>query len=127
MRPKDLEKLHGRLVRFNSFFFVRKLNRAVKIISKFSRSLSGTVRVVDDLKLALRHILEYVQKSEPASISRCVGQTWFIFSYEPLSANAATVGAVLGDPCGSVCSFFGESLNDECRRIFTKSSNHRAR
>ena len=77
--PKDLERLHGRLAWFNSSFG-RKLNRGVKIISKFSRSLSVTVRVVDGLKVALRHIMEYVQKSKPPSISRCVGQTWFIFS-----------------------------------------------
>ena len=110
--PKDLEKLHGRLVWFNSYIFGRKLNRAV---------FEG------DLKLALDHIFEYVGEAEPASISRCVGQTWFLFSdgaYEPFNAHAASIGAVLVDPCGRVCSFFGEALDDECRDIFTKSSCH---
>ena len=99
----------------------------MKIISKFSRSSSSTVRVVDDLKFALVHPFDYVSGSEPASISRCVGQAWFLFSdgaHEPLIANAATIGAVLVDPCGRVCSFFGEALDDECQSVFTKSSGH---
>ena len=68
-----------------------------------------------------------VSRSEPASIPRCVGQTWFLFgdgAYEPLSANAATIGAVLVDPCGRVCSFFGEALDDECQSVSTGSSSH---
>ena len=76
---------------------------------------------------ALDHILEYVGEAEPASVSGCVGQTWFLFSdgaYELHNAHAATIGAVLVDPCGRVCSFFGEALDDECRDIFTKSSCH---
>ncbi len=61
--------------------------------------------VTEELRGALQDILEYVGQAEPEWISRCVGQTWFIFSdgaYEPLHTNVATVGAVLLDPCGRV-------------------------
>ena len=125
--PKDLERLHGRLVWFNSYIFGRRLNRAAKVVSRYSRSTSKTIFVSAELHVAFGDLLSYVKEAEPASISRCVGQTWFIFSdgaFEPNQVHAATIGAVLVDPCGRVRSFFGEALSAEGLEVFTRSSAH---
>ena len=42
---KELERLHGRLVWFNSFVFGRTLKAAVAIVSKCSRANSAQVKV----------------------------------------------------------------------------------
>ena len=127
LSPKDLERLHGRLVWFNSYVFGRRLNRAVKVISRYSRFNGRFVSVSTELRVALDDLLRFVCAAEPASISRCMGQTWFVFSdgaFEPGHKHPATIGAVLVDPCGRVCSFFGEAIPDAGISIFTKASAH---
>ena len=123
--PKDLERLHGRLVWFNSYVFGRRLNRAVKVISRYSRFNGRSVSVSTELQVALDDLLRFVSAAEPASISRCMGQTWFVFSdgaFEPGHEHPATIGAVLVDPCGRVCSFFGEAIPEAGISIFTQAS-----
>ena len=50
---KALEKLHGRLVWFNSYVFGRELNAAVRVISRHARMKAKTISKTDPLEKAV--------------------------------------------------------------------------
>ena len=113
--PKELERLHGRLVWFNSFVFGRLMSHAVKSISSACRSCEKNVMVGSELKEALTLVRNLVEQSKPLEINRSLCRTWIIFTdgaFEPESDRPATVGGVLISPNGSVMECFGESLPD---------------
>ena len=67
---KQLERLHGRLVWFNSHIFGRSINKAVRVISKRARQREGSVVVGEELVWALHHLL-VVTNAQPLKISKC--------------------------------------------------------
>ena len=49
---KQLERLHGRFVWFNSYIFGRRINSAVRVVSKYSRSANNPTKLDEPLKTA---------------------------------------------------------------------------
>ena len=124
---KELERLHGRLVWFNSFVFGRTLKAAVAIVSKHSRANSTKVRVEDSLKDALTVLQHELAKDEPLIVTEATTRTWTVYTdgaYEPDGAIKASVGAVLVDEQGLVIECFGIELQESLREEFLKDSNH---
>ena len=78
VNTKELERLHGRLVWFNSFVSGRDLKAAVKIISQFSRSSSNstTFALSNVLREALLTLRDELAKSEPVVVRKAVSKTW---------------------------------------------------
>ena len=72
---KQLERLHGRLVWFNSYIFGRSINKAVRVISKHARQSEGSVKVGEELVWALHRLLEVVTNAQPLKISKCLSLT----------------------------------------------------
>ena len=125
--PKDIERLHGRLVWFNAYIFGRKINRAVRTLSSLSRSHNSSIKVEGQLREALIFLREEVESVEPLRIERCLSNTWIVFTdgaFEPSSSNPATIGGVLVSPHGSVVSYFGEALPPELTKHFVEKSKH---
>ena len=119
--PKELERLHGRLVWFNAYIFGRKINRAVRTLSSLSRSHVPAIQVESQLREALVFLCEEAESVEPLRIERCLSDTWIIFTdgaFEPTSPNPATIGGVLVSPTGVVVSYFGEALPAELTKHF---------
>ena len=114
IKCKQLERLHGRLVWFNSYIFGRGINKAVRAISQHSRQSEGSVVVGDELSGTLHRLLEVVANGKPLKIRKCLSLTWVIFTdgaYEPSSDVPAPFGGLLVHPQGgAVVEFFGEGL-----------------
>ena len=125
--PKDLERLHGRLVWFGSFVFGRQMNISLRLLNKHASLRSRSVAVSGDLKDALQHIRDRLVHCRPARISKAINSTWIIFTdgaYEPGSECVASIGGVLISPHGSVVHYFGEMLNASLVADFEKDSEH---
>ena len=125
--PKDIERLHGRLVWFNAYIFGRKINRAVRTLSSLSRSHNSSIKVEGQLREALIFLREEVESVEPFRIERCLSNTWIVFTdgaFEPSSSNPAAIGGVLVSPHGSIVSYFGEALPTELTKHFVEKYKH---
>ena len=125
--PKDLERLHGRLVWFGSFVFGRQMNISLRALHKFSALKSREVAVTLELREALLHIRSRLVAAKPTQICRTINQTWIIFTdgaYEPGSTCVASIGGVLVSPQGNVVHYFGEQLNDTLVSDFEQDSEH---
>ena len=102
---KELERLHGRLVWFNSFVFGRLMNHAVKIISINCHSNSKYVACGTELKNALDQLRKTLLSCKPLEISKSLCKTWIVFTdgaFEPTAHHRATLGGVLVSPNGTV-------------------------
>ena len=69
-KPKELERLHGWLVRFNAYIFGRRMNRAVSCISRSSRLRTLSIRVEPDLMDTLMFLCEAIENHELLRIHR---------------------------------------------------------
>ena len=126
--PKTLESLHGRLVWFGSFVFVRKMNIFVRTLSSFSMRTCRAISVEGELEFALRSLAEVLESSQPARIDRCIFSTWLIFSDGALETvedkRCATIGAVLVSPKGSILEYFGLEVPTLLVDEFFTESDH---
>ena len=64
--PKELERLHGRLVWFNSFVFGRTLKAAVSVVSKYARASTSKVGVQGHSKMRLLFFKESWPGTNPS-------------------------------------------------------------
>ena len=125
--PKEIERLHGRLVWFNSFVFGRLMNHAVAALSKACRVNDRHIHIGPDLKEALSHLKHTLEESKPMEISKSLCTTWIVFTdgaYEPSSQRKATIGGVLISPSGAVVECFGECLNENLLAELLTESSH---
>ena len=125
--PKELERLHGRLVWFSSFVFGRVMNHSVKEISAVCRSCERSVGLEQSLKDALIQVRALLETCKPLEITKSLCRTWIIFTdgaFEPDSSHPATVGGVLICPGGSVMQCFGESLHGTLVDELLSQSQH---
>eukprot|EP00435_Cladocopium_sp_Y103_P072300 s179_g39.t2 len=124
---KDLERLHGRLIWFNSFCFGRRMNSLIRILSNFSHMSSKSISVCDKLKGTLLELKSHVDSAAPVEIGRDINTTWIVFtdgSYEPSSEPPAAIGAVLVSPQGQVVQSFGEYIPASLTAILLRESEH---
>ena len=127
VNQKELERLHGRLVWFNSFVFGRTLKAAVSVVSKFARAPMPRVTVEGPLKDALVVLQDELTKDEPVSINSATTKTWTIYTdgaFEPTGEVRASVGAVLVNPDGLVVECIGLKLPDSLTSEFEEDSMH---
>ena len=86
---KELERLHGRLIWFNSFCFGRTLNVLIRYLSGFAHTASR-ITAVDGLSLRiLKDLKDQLATVEPVQVHRDINKTWIIFtdgSFEPSSS-----------------------------------------
>ena len=102
--PKELERLHGRLIWFGSFIYGRMLNRLVKEVSNMARVRGKLLTFNESFLDVLHRLMAAVQDSKPVAIGRSMCHTCIIFidgAYEPDSKQPATFGAVLVAPSGT--------------------------
>eukprot|EP00435_Cladocopium_sp_Y103_P067691 s116_g30.t1 len=127
VRVKDLEKLHGRLVWFNTFIFGRTLKAAVSVVSKFARVDGPSVAVEGELRNALVVLQAELAKDEPVRVTPAVTDSWIIFTdgaYEPDGEIKASVGGLLVAPNGLVVECFGMELPPTLLAEFLENSKH---
>ena len=113
---KELERLHGRLIWFNSFCFGRTLNMLIRYLSGFAHTASRMIAVEGLLLRSLEDLKGQLATVRPVQVHRDINKTWIIFtdgSFEPSSSNPAAVGAVLVSPSGIVSEFFGERVHKQ--------------
>jgi len=125
--PKELERLHGRLVWFNAFVFGRKMNHAVRTLSLACHSTEKSLRLAGELRRALARLQGLLVDSRPLEISKALCNTWVIFTdgaYEPESDHPSTVGGILISPCGVATSYFGEELSRALTEDLLIDSQH---
>ena len=111
--PKDLERLHGRLIWFTAFVFGRMMNQLVKCVSQESLKKTKVIDLSPDFLSNLMNLKTAINESKPVLISRSLCTTWYIFTdgaFEPGAAVVARVGAVLISPHGTPVQCFGEEV-----------------
>ena len=59
--PKELERLHGRLVWFNAYIFGRRILRAISCVSRFARLNASSIPIEDDLMEHLSFLREAIE------------------------------------------------------------------
>ena len=124
---KALEKLHGRLVWFNSYVFGRELNAAVRVISRHARMKAKFIARTAPLESAVTFLIEELTRSKPVRLSTSHCNTFFVFTdgaYEPTSATPATIGGLLVDEWGRSLEFFGLALPSSLLEQFLEFSEH---
>ena len=125
--PKELERLHGRLIWFGSFIYGCMLNRLVKEVSNMARVRGKLLTFNESFLDVLHRLMAAVQDSKPVAISRSLCHTWIIFTdgaYEPDSNQPATFGAVLVAPSGTPIEMFGEQAPATLLDEFLHESQH---
>ena len=109
--PKELERLHGRLIWFSAFVFGRTMNQLVKNISLESLQKKKVISFTSEFLQTLTDLKHAIGSSKPVVISKTLCTTWYVFTdgaYEPDSDVLASVGAVLISPTGTPVQCFGE-------------------
>ena len=117
--PKDLERLHGRLVWFNSFVFGRQLNSILKLISLACRSKAKQLELSEEFN-ALQDLSLQLTDVKPLAIR-------YVFtdgSYESDSAYLGAVGGVLVAPSGIARECFGSEVPSSILKALVKFSKH---
>ena len=125
--PKELERLHGRLVWFNAFIFGRLMNHSVRTLTLACHSTKSYVKFDPGLTEALEQLRSMLLNTRPLEISKSLCSTWIIFTdgaYEPESATPSTVGGVLISPCGVATECFGEALHENLTKELLAESKH---
>ena len=125
--PKELERLHGRLVWFNAFIFGRLMNHAVRTLSLACHSSKSFLKFEPSMLEALGQLRGMLVSTRPLVISKSLCSTWIIFTdgaYEPDAVHPSTVGGVLISPCGVVTECFGEALAGSLTTELLAESKH---
>ena len=124
---KALEKLHGRLVWFNSYVFGRELNAAVPVVSRHARMKAKSINKTDQLTKAVGFLIEELTRAKPVQLSTSHCNTYFIFTdgaFEPTSDTPGTIGGLLVDEWGRSLEFFGLAVPSELMQQFLEFSEH---
>ena len=124
---KALEKLHGRLVWFNSYVFGRELNAAVRVISRHARMKVKSIAKTEQLTKAVSFLMEELTRAKPVQLSTSHCNTFFVFTdgaYEPTSETPGTIGGLLVDEWGRSLEFFGLALPSSLMNQFLEFSEH---
>ena len=111
--PKELERLHGRLIWFSAFVFGRMMNQLVKTISLESLQRKKVIHFTSEFLQTLTDLKHAIGSSKPVVISKTLCTTWYVFTdgaYEPDSDILASIGAVLISPTGTPVQCFGEAV-----------------
>ena len=124
---KALERLHGRLVWFNSYVFGRELNTAVRVISKHARMKAKSITKTEQLTGALSFLMSELTKAKPVQLATSHCNTFFVFTdgaYEPNAEAPGTIGGLLVDEWGRSLELFGLAVPSSLMEQFLEFSEH---
>ena len=130
LKPKDAERLRGRLQWYDTFLFGRVANYAMSVISKRAISCSLSGNLDPPLKRSLLFPKERVLVSQPVRLTKEAGKTYFIFTDGAVEPTAdgngvvASVGGILYNADGVAEAFFSEQVPQLIMDMFLKHSSH---
>ena len=130
LKPKDAERLRGRLQWYDTFLFGRVANYAMSVIGKRASSCSTVGNLDSQLKRALLFLKERVLVSKPLELTRMAGKTFFVFTdgaVEPAADGTqilASVGGILYNSDGVAEAFFSEKVPQLILNMFLQHSSH---
>ena len=112
LSPKNAERLRGRMVFFEGYTFGRVANAAVKNLGRMSLNQNIENVLEEDLKTALRFLIQRVKSAEPIHIEKCLLATWLVFTDGACAAEdkSGGVGGILISPGGMCVSFFSSAV-----------------
>ena len=130
LKPKDAERLRGRLQWYDTFLFGRIANYSMSVISKRAISCSMGGSLDPPLRRALQFLKEHVLVSQPVQLTKAAGKTYFIFTdgaVEPTEDGTrilASVGGILYNADGVAEAFFSEQVPQLILDMFLQHSSH---
>ena len=127
MSRKDAEKLRGRLQWFESFAQGRIAQQALRVISRIASSGRQKEELVAFELNAIAFLKERVLGAPPTQIQSTNLSTWLIFSdgaCEGDEQKQGSIGAVLVNPDGVVCSYISEEVPEYWMKYFLSDSAH---
>ena len=130
LKPKDAEKLRGRLQWYDTFLFGRMASYSMSVISKRATSCSIDGRLDPQLRRALKFLKEHVQVSKPVELTKAAGKTYFVFTDGAVEPSAdgtqiiASVGGILYNGDGVAVAFFSEKVPKLILDRFLQYSSH---
>jgi hypothetical protein len=127
--PKDLERLHGRLIWFSAFVFGRMINQMVKQVSAMSLQRTRVVQFDDFFLSTLCDLKETIIQAKPVSISRSLCTPWIFFTdgaYEPGTECLAALEGRWSPPEGSSCNVLESGYPPHWSRVFWRLQTSRS-
>ena len=130
LKPKDAERLRGRLQWYDTFLFGRVANYSMSVISKRATSCSLDGSLDPQLQRALSFLKGHVSVSKPVELSKSAGKTYCIFTdgaVEPTADGSqvvASVGGILYNTDGEAEAFFSEKVPQLILDMFLQHSSH---
>ncbi|CAL1149732.1 unnamed protein product [Cladocopium goreaui] len=130
LKPKDEERLRGRLQWYDTFLFGRIANYSMSVISKRATSCSLVGSLDPQLQRALQFLKEHVSISKPVELTKSAGKTYYIFTdgaVEPTADGSqvvASVGGILYNNDGEAEAFFSERVPQLILDMFLQHSSH---
>ena len=112
LSPKNAERLRGRMVFFQGYTFGRVANAAVKKLGRMSLNQNIENVLEEDLKTALRFLIQRVKSAEPVRIEKCLLATWLVFTDGACAAEEKSggIGGILISPNATCVSFFSSAV-----------------
>ncbi|CAL1169250.1 unnamed protein product [Cladocopium goreaui] len=129
LKPKDAERLRGRLQWYDTFLFGRIANYSMSVISKRATSCSLVGSLDPQLQRALQFLKEHVSISKPVELTKSAGKTYYIFTdgaVEPTADGSqvvASVGGILYNNNGEAEAFFSERVPQLILDMFLQHSS----
>ena len=130
LKPKDAEKLGGRLRWYDTFQFGRFANYSMRVISRGATSCSLDGSLDLQLRLALQFLKEHVSVTKPEELTKSAGKTYYIFTDGAIESTAdgsqivASVGGILYNINGEAEAFFSERVQQLILDLFLQRSSH---
>ena len=130
LKPKNAERLRGRLQWYDTFLFGRIANYSMSVIGKRATSCAMSGSLDPPLRRALLFLKEHVLVSKPVELTRAAGKTYFIFTdgaVEPSEVGTqmlASVGGILYNGEGVAEAFFSEKVPQLVLDMFLQHSSH---
>ena len=130
LKPKDAEKLGGRLQWYGTFLFGRFANYSMSVISRGATSCFLDGSLDPQLHLALQFPKEHVSVSKPVELTKSAGKTYYIFTDGAVESTAdglqivASVGGILYNINGEAKAFFSERVPQLILDLFLQRAGH---
>lgn len=127
VETKRAESLRGRMQWFESYTFGRVAQRSIKVLGDIAFRHCKISRLCESDLEALRNLAERVVKAPPVVVSHVNLKTWLIFTdgaREGSGQKTGTIGGVLVNPRGFVCSHFSEQVPDELMLFLLNESQN---
>eukprot|EP00435_Cladocopium_sp_Y103_P055081 s1454_g18.t1 len=123
---KDVERLRGRMLFFESYTFGRTANLAIQEFGRLCLSAQRHISLKDGSLVYIQQLLDRVNEGEPIVISSEILDTWFVFTDGACEGEmrVGSVGGVLISPSHHIIEHFGEEVPSALMKIFLEDSRN---